>query len=110
MTISLLTLSLGGQLASTNGVLMAAHTSAVQVTSAVFTNVSNGQRQITIYIVRSGGTAGPANILIDAQTIGVGQTYNACELKGRNLAAGDVITGFADTAAAVNCVIDGFSL
>lgn len=112
MTASLVTLSLGGQVAATNGVLTSPQTVACQIGSAVFTNVDSAVHTVSAYVVRSGagGVPGPSNLLISAQTLAPGQAWVASPLSGRNLAAGDVITGFADTAAVVNFVCDGFTL
>ena len=81
-----------------------------QITSAVFTNTDTSVETITVYLVRSGGAAGPANILISAQPLAPGQAYIARELSGRNLAAGDYLAGFATNASKVIAVIDGITI
>lgn len=104
-----LALQPGTQLVDSASPLTSAFTTAAQITSAVFTNTNSSVEKITVYVVRSGGAAGPANIVMDAQPVAPGQAYVARELAGRNLAIGDTIWGSSTNPSKVNCIIDGFT-
>lgn len=95
----------GGQLAGAVALLFTAraNTTATIITSATFTNADTGSHTFTVYVVRSGGTPGLANILIDAQSIGAKAAYVSPELQNVMLGPGDSIQAFADTGAEVTC-------
>jgi hypothetical protein len=82
----------------------------VVIGNATFTNVGAAQETFTIYIVRSGGSAGPTNTLIDAESLAVGETYVSAELKTKVLNAGDSIQAQASAAASINAFIDGYTM
>ena len=110
MTITAVALQPGIQLPATVDPVISALTTAAQITSAVFTNTNSSVELVTIYLVRSGGAPGPANIVIDAQPIAPKQAYVARELSGRNLAGGDTLWGFSTDDAVTNVVVDGFTV
>lgn len=78
-----------------------------QISTASFTNTDSGNQTFSVWIVRSGGSATDANLVVDAQ--GLSATENAVprQLAGRNLTAGDAIFADASVAAKITCVIDG---
>lgn len=85
-----------------------ANTKAI-LTSATFTNTDTANRTLTVYIVRSGGSAGPANVLIDALSLAPNQAYVSPEIWGETLLAGDALWWLADVAAKITCAgVNGF--
>lgn len=72
-------------------------------------DASNGY-SVTIYIVVSGGSPGVTNLLINARTIGAGQTLDITEAVNQILKPGDYISAFADTAAKVAIRISGVQI
>jgi len=104
MSLSPGVLYLGGALNSSLGTLVTGQTNAkTLITKAVFTNTDTVARLLTVNLVRSGGAASAANILIDAQSIPAGGSYDAPELVGQILNPGDFVQAKADAAAVVNC-------
>jgi hypothetical protein len=65
------------------------------------TNVSASPATISVNLVPSGGSAGSSNLITDARTLAVGETYLFPELVGQSLAAGDFISTLAGTASAI---------
>ena len=110
MTVTALPIQSGTQLEGSAAPVTGALTSAAQITTAVFTNTGGSVELVTIYLVRSGGAAGPANIVMDAQPIAPKQAYVARELSGRNLAIGDTLWGFATDPSTVNAIVDGLTV
>lgn len=102
MTISPKTLYTGGQLTTSAATLYTspANTKTI-VTEATFTNVDTVARLLTVYIVRSGGTASAANTLISAKSIAAGEAYVSPELAGQILGPGDFIQAKADANTAI---------
>lgn len=79
------------------------------LTKAVFTNTDTAARLLTLYIVRAGATPGSANTLTYQTSIAAKGSYEAFELEGQILAAGDTVQWKADAAGVVNCTgISGF--
>lgn len=93
--------------AGTASLLTSPMTGAVQVLNATFANNGAGVNFISVYVVRSGGAPGAANLVVPNQAIPPGGTFVSPELWGRNLAAGDTLWGFATNASEVMCMIDG---
>lgn len=85
------------------------------VARAAVTNVSAAGAQLTLWVVRSGGSRSNGNIVVGAaaagQTISTGPAeptvVNA--LVSLVLAAGDAIHGLSDTADALNIVASGWT-
>jgi len=102
MTISPKVLYPGGQLTASAATLFTspANTTTI-ISSAVFTNVDSVARLLTVYVVRSGGTAGAANTLISARSLAAGEAYPSPELAGVILGPGDFIQAKADAATAI---------
>lgn len=76
---------------------------------AVFTNTDNIAVSITVYVVRSGGSATTADEIIAALPISAGQTYVSPELSFMVLNPGDAIYALASVASVVNTVASGFA-
>lgn len=62
------------------------------------TNVTGGAVQITLRIVKVGGTAGASNAITFQQGVGAGATYQASEMVGHILNAGDFVSALASAA------------
>lgn len=62
------------------------------------TNVGATPEQFSVNLVASGGTAGNNNLVIDARTIDVGETYSCPELVGQSLENGGFISTIASAA------------
>lgn len=86
-----------------------ANTHAV-VKRAVFTNVTGGSVTITVYVVRSGGTAGATNEIIATMPLTTLQAYVSPELASMTLNPGDSIQALASAGASINAVMSGFTL
>lgn len=98
-------LYLGGQLTNAASILVTGQpsTTATIVSAATFTNTDTVPHTLTVYVVRSGGSPGPANILIDALPLPINPPYVSQELQGVTLAPGDTIQALADTSAKMTC-------
>ncbi|MBB2200705.1 hypothetical protein [Gluconacetobacter tumulisoli] len=66
--------------------------------------------QVTIYLVPSGGSAGPANVTSFNQTILPGQSWNSPNEVGKVLAPGDAIAVVATAAAALTISAGGLQV
>lgn len=110
MSLSPSVLFLGGQLGTSLGTLVTGKTNAkTLITKAMFTNTDTDARLLTVNLVRSGGAASSANILINAVPIAAGESYEATELEQQILDAGDTIQAKADAVTALNCTgISGY--
>ncbi len=102
----------GGQLTASAATLYTSPTNTKTiVTQAVFTNVDTVARLLTVWIVRAGGAASDANLLIDEKSLAVGEAYVSPELAGKMLGAGDFIQAKADATTAITCAgIDGYQI
>jgi hypothetical protein len=103
MTVTPSVLYSGGQLTNAAATLFTASVNAkTLITQWAFTNVDSVARLLTVYVVRSGGTASAANTLIDDVSIAAGETYTAVPT-GVLLGAGDFIQAKADANTAITC-------
>lgn len=75
---------------------------------AVFTNTDNIAVSITVYVVRSGGTATTATEIISGLVLSAGQDYPSPELNFMVLNPGDAIWASASVANVVNTTASGF--
>ena len=106
MTVTVKVLYTGGQLTNAAATLFTSPTNTTTViTNATFTNVDSGARLLTVWVVRSGGSASASNIIIGASAAGFslasGQAYVSPELAGVVLAAGDFIQAKADANSVI---------
>lgn len=110
MSLTPAVLYLGGQLGTSAATLFTADTNTLTLpTKCVFTNTDTVARLLTVYLVRSGGTASAANILIDLLSIAAGASYEATELEGEWLNGGDFVQAKCDAATVMTCTgISGF--
>ncbi len=74
------------------------------------TNDGSAPETITVHLVETGGTAGVTNIALKAKAIGPGETYEAYEIEGHIMNAGDFIRALASTASKVNLHISGVEI
>lgn len=77
---------------------------------AVFTNVSTGAANLTVYRVASGGSAGATNEVIAAMSLSAGQAYTAPELANMVLTPGDAIFAMSSVGSAINATMSGFTM
>ena len=82
----------------------------VMVRKATFTNDDSSTRLLTIHLVASGGTAAASNLVTKGISIPPGSTYEAFEIEGHILEAGDFITAFSDVANKITCHMSGAKL
>ena len=111
MTVTALALIPGATLGTSSANLYASPTGTTSVVKrAVFTNTSGSAVTVSVNIVRSGGSSGTANQLIDAQPIAPGGTYVSPELANMTLGPGDAIFANANAASAVNLMVSGIQI
>jgi len=79
------------------------------ISAMTLTNTSAGARTVTVYLVTSGGSAGPANAVLVTKTIDEYASYNVKEAIGHTLEAGGFIQALADSGAAVSIVASGYT-
>lgn len=77
------------------------------IDKATCTNVSVAAATLTVYLVASGGTAGPANATVYQKTIAAGYADTLPELVGHILNAGDFLSALASAATALNLRVSG---
>ncbi len=81
------------------------------VTRAVVSNVSTLASTFSIWIVPSGTTAVPTNLVIDNRTVAVAPATDLVpELAGAVLNAGDIIQASSGTAATLNFFASGYNV
>jgi hypothetical protein len=66
-----------------------------RIDSLAICNATGPAAQVTIYLVSSGGSPGPANITTGTQTVLPGQTWNSANEIGKVLRPGDAIAVMA---------------
>lgn len=99
------------QLATTASTLYTAPASGTTViTRAVFTNVTGNPASITVYVVRSGGSASASTTLISTYNIQPGEAYVAPELSNLVLTANDTIQALSSAATSITTVGSAFSI
>ena len=68
-----------------------------RITKMTATNTSGTARQITVYLVASGGTAGATNTVVSAYSVGPGQDVSLTSVMGHVLPAGATIQAIVNT-------------
>jgi len=68
------------------------------ISSFTVTNADASAQTISVYLVPSGGTAGPSNIIISAHSVAAGATDTLSGLADQTLNAGDKIYVIASVA------------
>lgn len=71
------------------------------------TNISGAPATLSVNLITSGGTAAATNLILDAKTVAVGETYTCPELVGQILGTGDFISTLAGTASALTIRASG---
>lgn len=71
------------------------------------TNISASPATLSVNIVASAGSASDANLIIDAKSIAVGETYTLPGVVGQVLNAGSFISTLAGTASALTIRASG---
>lgn len=71
------------------------------------TNTSANNVTLSVNIVTAGGSAGAANLVMDARTIAPDETYTCPELIGQVLEVGDFISTLASAGASLTIRCSG---
>lgn len=77
------------------------------IDKATVTNIGASAAAISVNLIPSGGSAGNDNLIVDAKTIQVGETYNLPELVNQTLKAGDIISTLASAATTLTIRVSG---
>lgn len=77
------------------------------VTKCTITNNDTVVRTFTIYVIKSGGTAGVTNVVILARSIAPSETQEVPEMSGQILEDGDFIQMLASTTAVLTPTLAG---
>ena len=77
------------------------------IDKATVTNTDTVVRNFSVNLVTSGGSAGNANLVVDARAVVPGETYMCPELVGQVLEAGSFISTIASAATALTLRISG---
>ena len=71
------------------------------------TNTSASVVTLSVNLVTSGGSAGASNLIVDARSIAVDETYTFPELIGQSLESGGFISTIASAATALTIRASG---
>ena len=71
------------------------------------TNTSAANVTLSVNLVTSGGSAGNANLVVDARAVVPGETYTCPELVGQVLESGSFISTIASAASALTLRVSG---
>lgn len=71
------------------------------------TNTSASVVTLSVNLVTSGGSAGASNLIVDARSIAVDETYTFPELVGQSLEAGGFISTIASAATSLTIRASG---
>ena len=77
------------------------------IDKATVTNTDTVARTFSANLVTSGGSAGNANLVIDARAVQPGETYTCPELVGQVLNSGDFLSTIASAATALTLRVSG---
>ena len=77
------------------------------IDKATVTNTDTVNRNFSVNLVTSGGSAGNANLVIDDRAVQPGETYTCPELVGQVLSSGDFISTIASAATALTLRVSG---
>jgi hypothetical protein len=73
-----------------------------KITKLTITNVTSGALTATIYLIASGGSASDTNTISKTVPIAAYATYEAFEVEGHVLNAGDFIQAFGSSATSLS--------
>lgn len=65
------------------------------------TNVSGNTVTLSLYLVPSGGTAGPSNLIMSSRSIAAGECYTCPEMVGHVVWLGESVWALAGAASAL---------
>lgn len=71
------------------------------------TNTDSSVRTISVNLIPDGGAAGDDNLIVDAKTLAVGETYTFPELVGHTMAVDDFISTIASASNAITIRASG---
>lgn len=80
------------------------------IKKVTLTNTDSVTRTVTIYLVPSAGSASATNIIVSAQGVTAGETYEVFVMEGHCLRDGDTIQALASTASVVNIQVSGVEI
>lgn len=107
MTATPTTLGDGQLAAGTAAIMMAPATGLTVLGNVTFSNDNSAGETISVYLVRSGGAPGPANLKIVAQFLAIGEAWVSPELAGMVLNLGDALYGFSTHGSVVAYTVNG---
>ena len=91
-------------LTGSSAVLYTASGARYTITAATLCNSTGGAVSCSLWLVRSGDSAGAANVVLSAQSVAAGATRVCAELVGQSLEPGDQIVALG---AGVALVVSG---
>lgn len=94
-------------LANTETTQYAATAVVVKLASATLTNTSGSSVNVSLSLVKSGGTAGSSNRVLSVYPLAAGDSLVVKELADHVLGAGDFVSALAGTASAVAFALSG---
>jgi hypothetical protein len=98
---------------TTSGDVAPVYTSSgsTAITWATFTNYSGGAATLTLHIVPNGGSPTNENMILDAESVVAGDTFNLYSGGEKILlSTGDTLQAWSNTATAINTVISYTSI
>ena len=78
------------------------------VSAMSVTNTTATPRSVTVHLVPSGGTAGPANVVCSARIVAPGETYNVAGAIGQTMGADGTVQALSDAATALTLVASAY--
>jgi hypothetical protein len=87
--------------------LTAAASTTVTIKGATACNISGATVNISVSVVKSGGTAGGSNRVVSVFPLAAGDTLILSQLSAHQLGTGDFISTLASAASAVAFVLSG---
>lgn len=82
--------------------------SATTVSACSVTNTSATARTVTVYLVPTGGAAGPENAVCSARTVAPGETFNVPGAIAQTIPAGATLQAMSDAGGALSLVASGY--
>lgn len=87
--------------------ITAAASTTVTIKGATLCNNSGSTVNVSVSVVKSGGTAGSSNRVISVYPLAAGDTLIAKQISAHELGTGDFISAIASSASAVVFVLSG---
>ena len=110
MAVKGITIVEGQQLTASTATYYTAGTNRTRIDKMTICNTTGTARTFDLHIVPSGGAASASNQVIDAKSVGAGETYLCPEVVGHWLEPGDTIQAVASAASALSIVASGIEV